>query len=507
MDYDKIKSIVAKTASLAGWSLRRTETDATTVIRLPGVYTTRDGKFVRHPNPHPREVINAPSKEIWVTVYGRHTADGNEYMGEAIGQFVSDDELAVKETLTSLAAAACGQPNKPYPLVDKTAVYPQVELADRELLDLSPPALLARVQRFSDAVLAATEAELGVDVSNLEVFVRRMRSRVETSSGIVLEYPSTRADAEICFIARFGDKVAEHTARPHARRLRDLDPEGLVAMGATHARGIAQAVPPPQFAGPVVLAGGAAHDFMNLEYEPLSWHCAGRAVYEKMSRYVKGKPAWGDEPLAGEALTIFSDPLVPFGPDSRIEGDAQPARRICLLKDGCYDEILGGLRYYHYLGLLEQGAKPSGPPGNTVVAAGKNRTADLLGPGKVVVVRAFSDFRADPASGDFASEIRLGEVREDGMATPFKGGLLIGNWFDALAICRSPADAARAPQGSLPPHAGNRKGTAGRAIAHDKTYLDTDDFRASILRRSQWGPRHRRNPRHGPTTACVPFRS
>jgi predicted Zn-dependent protease len=433
MDYDKIKAIVAKTDGLTGWSLRRTETDATTVIRLPGIYTTRDGQFVRHPNPFPREVINAPGEETWVTVYGRHEENGTEYMGEALGQFVSDDEAAVKETLTSLAAAACAQPNKPYPLVDKTAVYPQVMLADHGLLDVSHPVLLVRVQQFSDAVLAAAEAELGVDVSNLEVFVRRIRNQVETSSGIALEYPSTRADAEICFIARFGDKVAEHTTRTHARRLIDLDPQVLVATGADHARGICQAGPPPQLSGPVVLSGDAAHDFMLLGAQPLSWHCNARAVYEKMSRYDKGKPVWGDKPLAGEAVTIFSDPLVPFGPDSSIEGDAQPARRVCLLKDGCYDEVLGGLRYYHYLGLLEQGAKPSGPAGNTVVPAGPHRTAEFLGPGRTIVVRAFSDFRADPTSGDFASEIRLGEIREAGVEKHFKGGLLIGNWFDALA--------------------------------------------------------------------------
>jgi predicted Zn-dependent protease len=442
MDFNKIKSIVAGTTTtlpaergldVAGWSLRRIETDATTVIRLPGIYTTRDGKSLRQPNPYPREVISSPSEEVWVTVYGRHKADGNEYMGEAVGQFVSDEEPAVKATLSELALAACGQPNKPYPFSQTGAVFPQVELADHELHELSHGALLARVQRFSDAVLSTAAGEFAIEVSNLEVFVRRMRSRIETSSGTALEFPSTRTDAEICFIARFGDKVAEHTARPHARRLRDLDPQVLVTMGANHARGIAQAGPPPQHAGPVVLAGGAAHDFMLLEAEPLSWHCAGRAIYEKMSRYVKGKPAWGDKPLAGDAVTIFSDPLVPFGPDSRAEGDAVPARRTCLLKDGCYDEVLGGLRYYHYLGLLEQGAKPSGPAGNTVVPAGPHRTAELLGPGPTIIVRSFSDFHADPTSGDFASEIRLGEIREDGMQRHFKGGLLIGNWFDALA--------------------------------------------------------------------------
>jgi len=442
MDFNKIKSIVAgavmalpaeRGLDVAGWSLRRIETDATTVIRLPGIYTAKEGRFLRQPNPHPREVILSPSEEVWLKVYGRHQADGSEYMGEAIDQFVSDDEAAVKGTLTALAEAACTQPNQPYPVSEAVAEFPQVELADHEIHDLSHGALLARVQRFSDSVLNAASGEFGVEVSNLEVFIRRLRTRIESSSGIALEYESTRTDAEICFIARFGDKVAEHTARPHARRLRDLDPQQLVLAGAVHARGIAQAGPPPQHSGPVVLTGAAVHDFLKLEYQPLSWHCSGRAIHEKTSRYEKGKPASGEKPLTGDPMTLYSDPLVPFGPDSRIEGDGVPARRICLLKDGCYDEVLGGLRYYHYLGLLEQGAKPSGPAGNTFVPAGNHRTAELLGAGRTIVVRSFSDFRADPTSGDFASEIRLGEIREDGNEKHFKGGLLIGNWFDALA--------------------------------------------------------------------------
>jgi len=74
------------------------------------------------------------------------------------------------------------------------------------------------------------------------------------------------------------------------------------------------------------------------------------------------------------------------------------------------------------------------------VPAGSAKTADLLDSSKVVVVRAFSDFRADDASGDFASEIRLGEVRENGKVAQFKGGLLIGNWFTALANVRLSAE-------------------------------------------------------------------
>jgi predicted Zn-dependent protease len=440
MNLEKIRAVVAGAPDLAGWILRSTQTDSTTVIRLPGIYTVSEGRFVRHPNPFPREVINAPSEEVWVTVYGRHQTDGVEYMGEALGQFLSDDEAAVKETLATLAAAARSQPNKPYPLVGKTAEYPKVELADHLLLDVSHAAVLAQVQRFSDQLLAAAAGELGIDVSNLEVFIRRMQTRAETSSGVTVEFPSTRADVEVCFIARFGDKVAEHTSRPHARRLIDLDAAELVEMGSTHARGIAQAGSPPQFEGPVVLAGEAARNFLLLQQQPLSLHCGARNVYEKTSRYVKGKPVWGEGPLKGDPLTLFSDPLVPFGVGSRVETDAVPTLRAMLVENGLFAELHGMPRFYHYLGLLEQGLKPTGLLGNTVVPAGKAEVAELLGPEKTVVVRSFSDFQCDPASGDFASEIRLGELRDGERLTPFKGGLLIGNWFGAMADIRLSAE-------------------------------------------------------------------
>ena len=442
MNIDKIKTIISKTDGLTGWLLRHVESDATTVIRLPGIYTAADGKFVRHDNPWPREVINAPGEEVWVTVWARHSKDGAEYLGEASGQFVSDDEAAVQATLESLLSAARAQPNKPYTLADKSMVYPEVELADPKLIDATRPEIIERAQWFSDEVLKATAAETGVDVSNLEIFIRRYRTRLETGAGIHIDFNTTRADAEVCFIARLDDKVAEHTTRPHARRFEDLDPRRLVATNAGIARGIAQASPPPQYDGPVVVTGEAARDFMGLESQPLAFHCSARTVYEKMSRYEKGKPVTADAAATGDAVTVFSDPLVPFGPGSQgvSQGDATPARRIALLKDGRYDELFGGLRYYDYLGLTAQGLKPSGALGNTVVPAGKAKAADLLDTGKVIVVRAFSDFRADDASGDFASEIRLGEVRENGKVTQFKGGLLIGNWFTALADVRLSAE-------------------------------------------------------------------
>lgn len=104
-----------------------------------------------------------------------------------------------------------------------------------------------------------------------------------------------------------------------------------------------------------------------------------------------------------------------------------------IAKDGNYSELIGSRRYYEYLGLLNKGIQSAGPLGNTFIHAGKVPQADLMSSGKIVVVKMFSSWTTNPANGDFACEIRLGEIKENGKATPFKGGMLIGNYFKMLA--------------------------------------------------------------------------
>ncbi|HLF73085.1 MAG TPA: metallopeptidase TldD-related protein, partial [Anaerolineales bacterium] len=57
-----------------------------------------------------------------------------------------------------------------------------------------------------------------------------------------------------------------------------------------------------------------------------------------------------------------------------------------------------------------------------------------------VEIIQFSWFNPDPITGDFATEIRLGYLVENGVRRPFKGGQLIGNFLDALADVRWSAE-------------------------------------------------------------------
>ena len=50
---------------------------------------------------------------------------------------------------------------------------------------------------------------------------------------------------------------------------------------------------------------------------------------------------------------------------------------------------------------------------------------------------SFADLRANPVTGDFVSEIRLGyEIGADGTKRPLKGGSVAGNVLDAFCDCR-----------------------------------------------------------------------
>ena len=51
-------------------------------------------------------------------------------------------------------------------------------------------------------------------------------------------------------------------------------------------------------------------------------------------------------------------------------------------------------------------------------------------------VALFSWFNPDNITGDFATEIRLGYIVENGVRQAFKGGQLIGNYLDTLANVR-----------------------------------------------------------------------
>jgi predicted Zn-dependent protease len=104
-----------------------------------------------------------------------------------------------------------------------------------------------------------------------------------------------------------------------------------------------------------------------------------------------------------------------------------PSQRLALIQDNVLRAFSAGQRYAEYLGI-----PATGEFGAIEVAAGSRPAADLLAPPHVEVA-GFSWFNPDEITGDFACEIRLGYVVAGGKRIAFKGGLLIGNYLQALA--------------------------------------------------------------------------
>jgi predicted Zn-dependent protease len=435
MDTSRLRELLARSRDVSGWFLNHAAIEEVSVLRVPRIYSVRSGELVSTPNPAPREVIIAPSETAQLTVYSRFSSAGQDWLGDASGQLLSDREPDVDRTVAQLVAAAQSQRNKPFPLPgqDKSGA-PLPLLADPELTSLSWSELQARAQAFNERVITATGRHDGVAVSNLEIFIRRHRCRFLSATGIQAEFPSTRVRVELCFLARPDtDQAGEHTARLSSRRFADLDPVAIVDEYARAARMVALASAPSEWHGPVVLEGEAVADAFDIARSPLAFHTSARMVYEKSARHAPGRPL-SDAPLKGEPLNVVSDPLIPFGLRSLglSDQDGLPCRRVTLARNGCFDGLLGSQRYFHYLGLLEQGIEPPGTIGNTVIPAGARTEQELI-QGDGVVIHAFSSWEVDSSSGDFACEVRLGELRRNRKTLPFKGGLLIGNWFAALA--------------------------------------------------------------------------
>ena len=79
--------------------------------------------------------------------------------------------------------------------------------------------------------------------------------------------------------------------------------------------------------------------------------------------------------------------------------------------------------------------KPIGDFGSVEIPAGNVPLAEFQS-GSYVEIAEYTWFNPNAVTGDFACEIRLGYLVEDGERKPFKGGLLVGNLLDALADMR-----------------------------------------------------------------------
>jgi len=331
------------------------------------------------------------------------------------------------------AALMAGLVHNPPHSIPAQAEMPTVPLADAELLAASDRA--STLDRLYARLREAVAQYPHVRLTAAEFFADETTTHVINSRGLEATQTATSVAVEWVLINRSDGQETEAFSEMTRRRASDIDIEGEVAQRAHSTIDLLQAVPAPDYTGPVVLRGETLANFMcgdkvfaeNGVFAVLG---SARSKFSQLSKWEIGQAIFRGEVL-GDPLTVWATRQLPYGTQSnRFDDEGLPAQRVLLVEDNRLQAFTAGQRYADYLSL-----PPTGAFGNIEVPPGRTAQADLLAEPHVEIV-SFSWFNPDPITGDFATEIRLGYVVDGNGRRPFKGGLLIGNVLDALANVR-----------------------------------------------------------------------
>jgi len=315
--------------------------------------------------------------------------------------------------------------NEPYDFADPAAIS-EIELADKEYLN--DPA--GEIQEVLDTLKKTTESYPHVRLTAAECFGQEKTAHLVSSKGIDATQKTTQLYLQWVYIAGSGDEEVETFAEVYRRRISDLELAEEAALRAQYTSDLLEAEGPPSYEGPIFVQGPtlavmiAGEMLAGSLIQTLS---AASLKYSGETPWDIGKSIFRDE-VKGDDFNLFANRQLPYGiPSSSFDKEGIPAKRIELIKDNKLEAFIANQRFADYLDM-----EPSGDFGSVEIPAGKVTQADLQSKPHIEIAE-YSWFNPNPITGDFACEIRLGYIVEDGKRKPFKGGMLVGNLLDALA--------------------------------------------------------------------------
>ena len=415
---NRIVEALKQRTDLAGWTVRHMLVRGTQVYAVPqGIESRR-----------------AVDGERFAIDVLRQTAgpDGTPGVGSGNVTLLPGGDVAGAIDQATLVAGLVSNPVHGLPA---PGPLPDVPLVDADL-QKDPAGVM---QAVMDRMRAAAARNPAVQMNAAECFSELRATHLLNSRGIDAQQEETRIDVEFVLKARHGERETETFAEMTRRRVSDLDLESALEQGARHTLDLLEAGAPASRQGAVVLRDQALATFISVD--PLIGGVlqtlgSASSKYAKLSNWEIEKSVFRGE-VKGDPLTVWANRLMPFGTASnRFDEEGLPAQRLELIRDNELATFAASQRYADYLGL-----KPTGAFGGVELPAGKTPASALLAGPHIEVVQ-FSWFNPDGITGDFATEIRLGYLVENGKRTPFKGGLLVGNYLDALADVRWSAETA-----------------------------------------------------------------
>lgn len=408
---DKIIAELNARKDLAGWTVRHIVTRGAQVYAVPSGIEAE------------REVSD--EKYRMDVLRNTKSADGSPAMGSGPATLLPGGDIRAAIDEAALVAGLVANP--PYSMPGPSPL-PNVTLVDKSIKEDAARVCLDTMKKIQEAANFPD-----VRLTSAECFAETKATRLVNSNGIDAQQEATHIEIEYVLQSRKGEKNSENQGVINRRRASDLDIKNEVANRAQFTRDLLDPVPPPNWQGAVVLRRDALATFIapdDLAIGPLLTLSDGGSKYAKVSPWEIGKSVFRGE-VKGAPFTFWGNRILPFGSKSDLfDAEGLPAQRIEIVRDNVLKTFGTSQKYADYLNITA-----TGEMGNIEVAAGYTPAKGLLAEPYVEVVM-FSWFHPDNVSGDFASEIRLGYLVENGKAKPFKGGQLIGNVLDALADVR-----------------------------------------------------------------------
>ena len=412
MMLEKISKALKARKELVGWSVRHI------INRQAQVYLV--GKKMESQ----RTVIDERYRiEVFRETNG---PDGKQGMGVGDVSMLPDGDIqAAIEKASLVAGLVCN----PMHTIPAPAPLPDVPVLDEGLKKDA----LGTLKQATDEMLAAGSEQGEVRLTSAEGFAEVNTIHHLNSRGVDAEDETTNINLEFVLQYKKGDEEVETFREYGRRRAADLDIQAEVKQYAQLTLDLMQAGPPPNWQGPVVLRNNALVVFVAGDYLSsgvLQSKCSASQKFAKVSELEIGKSVFRGE-VTGDPLTAWANRCIPYGiASNRFDEEGLPAQRVELIRENKLVNFAASQRYADYLKL-----PPTGAFGGVEVPPGKWDNASLLEE-PYMEVALFSWFNPDNITGDFATEIRLGYIVENGVRKPFKGGQLIGNYLDALANVR-----------------------------------------------------------------------
>jgi len=408
---EQIIAALRARSDIAEWNVRQINTKGAQLYAVPNAV----------------EAIREVTTERYVVdiLCTTQTSDGTPTVGAGNTTLLPGDDIT--DALDAAVLMASLMHNPPYGFPDPTPL-PDVPLVVPALADDTAKALATLHQRLRNAV----DADPDVRLTAAEFFGELRTTRLCNSRGIDATQQITHLHSEWVLLRNDGEREVESFVELTRRRIADYPIEEEVTRRAQYAADTLAATPPPNYTGPVVMRGETISDFLNSHV--LHVRSSGSAKYSKTSPWELGASVFRDE-VQGDPLTVYVNRQLPFGNHAgRFDDEGLAAQRVLLIDNNILQTFVADQRYAEYLNI-----PPIGAFGDLELPPGPTQAADLLYEPYVEVL-AFSWFNPDPITGDFASEIRLGYLVEDGTRIPFKGGTLVGNVLTALANVRWSAE-------------------------------------------------------------------